>query len=361
MKTKILRHVLHESEDRKENAQIVKTILEECSDYVPYTKEGTLYRGINGNHDSFLYQEYPSNRKPTHSTIILHDFLNDVFARKGFKTNRSNSIFCSGRSSDAATYGTVYVVFPKNGFNFLWSPKISDAYNNVDIFKETKLSKMISKTIESFNKKVDIPENYGKELNILHNILLWAVLHYNCRLISRSPIFYNDYATQYDIYSESTFTNDPKYYIYTSEKGQHTDENKVEYPSLYDVFPFIQTVENISGLPSADAIKKYISDFLKKNAIESHIHRNRVSMEIYKNLLLFFLNKFLPKSKTEDVDISPKEVDAGYRENDDLYAAMASGNEIMLSGSDGVYLIKNGSSLLDEVLDASAAAKGHKK
>lgn len=39
---------------------------------------------------------------------------------------------------------------------------------------------------------------------------------------------------------------------------------------------------------------------------------------------------------------------------------MASGNEIMLSGSDGVYLIKNGSSLLDEVLDASAAAKGHK-
>jgi predicted kinase len=351
-KKKFLRHIISEDEQKKLITQdIIETIKEECSDFFQQLGDGLLYRGVPGGDDDFLYQEYPTNRKPTASSEEFHNFLNKVFKAKGFKTNRSNSVFCTGDWTEAASYGNVYVVFPKNGFNFLWSPKITDAYNNPAIFKETKIGKKIYDTLDSLMNKIPYHDTFDIKyhLSATCGIVLRSVLHFSYGLFEKPPIYF--YRSE-DKYSKNLFTSNPKYEIIA------------DGATIHDVFPFIENLSDPSGLPNKEIIEKHVHDFLSKTTQKSKFSTEYINMtgDIFDMLLMFFLNKFLPKSKTEKLpDISPSEIDVDYRENDDLYAAMASRNEIMLSGSDGVYLIRNGSSLLDEVLDAAADANRRRK
>ena len=117
----------------------------ECSDaYRAYQNTKTaLYRGVKVNDGLFsgffklfkpkqdlnIYLGKPrENRKPLGSDSYMQRAFDEVFQEKGFTALRSNSIFCTGSSGMAGDFGRTYIIFPKNGFSFTWSPSVKDLY-----------------------------------------------------------------------------------------------------------------------------------------------------------------------------------------------------------------------------------------
>lgn len=71
------------------------------------------------------------NRKPKDTAELVHDQLNKLIKRAGFIANRENSIFTTSDESFARSYGQyTALIFPMDGFDFLWSKRFSDLFEN---------------------------------------------------------------------------------------------------------------------------------------------------------------------------------------------------------------------------------------
>lgn len=132
-------------------------IKNECSEIINIYKKSQgnfLYRGITLSSDlenSFLLSgEIRSNRIRTDNSISEENtkLINNSLAKLGITARRDNSLFCATAFYTANGYGSgVYVIFPKNGFEYTWflaqSPeeeyvwtylkKIVDTWNNKNI------------------------------------------------------------------------------------------------------------------------------------------------------------------------------------------------------------------------------------
>lgn len=95
-----------------------------------FLKNEIMYRGMRRN---FAYGEFvtPENREPVSSTQKFQDNLDTILKISGFKAIRSNSAFCSGSISSVKWYGTPYLMFPFDPFEFTWSKYLIDAFNDI--------------------------------------------------------------------------------------------------------------------------------------------------------------------------------------------------------------------------------------
>lgn len=110
--------------------QALKTIQSECKQaYQVFENTGLrAYRGIEiQTYESFLGKtgrdRRPMNSTPEFQQLMdqaLRDYLGSDAAV------RSNSIFVTGYSGHARSYGTMYVIFPKDSARFTWSTKYDD-------------------------------------------------------------------------------------------------------------------------------------------------------------------------------------------------------------------------------------------
>ncbi len=93
-----------------------------------------MYRGITKTSADAVYGKPFEARKPKDSNATLHKILLDKMTEMGIKANRQNTTFMTGRYSQADGYGTVYIMFPVDGFDFSWSTKIGDLILDNDKF-----------------------------------------------------------------------------------------------------------------------------------------------------------------------------------------------------------------------------------
>lgn len=103
---------------------------------------GFLYRGIRKKYNTAT-SDYESNapdifvgkpredRSAKDSKATIQIEFDKMLTQSGFKALRSNSIFCSGNYQQAEGYGKAYVIFPKDGFSFMWSPIYHDLYSDL--------------------------------------------------------------------------------------------------------------------------------------------------------------------------------------------------------------------------------------
>ena len=103
-----------------------------------------MYRGITKTSADALYGKPFEARKPKDSNAILHKILLDKMTEMGIKANRQNTTFMTGRYSQADGYGTVYIMFPVDGFDFSWSTKIGDLILDNDKFSSIVQSSSLS-------------------------------------------------------------------------------------------------------------------------------------------------------------------------------------------------------------------------
>ena len=103
-----------------------------CSEFLASVRATNklLFRGQDDTEHP-VFVGYPrENRSPKDSDIEAQRLFDQYLTTMGFKALRSNSIFTSSDDSQAGNYGTVYAIFPKNGFSFTWSTKEEDLVMN---------------------------------------------------------------------------------------------------------------------------------------------------------------------------------------------------------------------------------------
>lgn len=99
-----------------------------CGEALKSIKEAQklIFRGQDdASHPVFV--GYPrSDRVPKDSNLEAQKLLDTYLSTMGFKALRSNSIFTTSDMNQAGDFGDLYAIFPKDGFNFTWSPTVSD-------------------------------------------------------------------------------------------------------------------------------------------------------------------------------------------------------------------------------------------
>lgn len=111
-----------------DKAKYFTKIEKECSDFIKTIKsaDNFLFRGIKNN-EPVLYG-FPHDQRATKDTKEeVQKIFDEYLKMANFKALRSNSIFCTSNYHTATTFGYhVYIIFPKNGFDFTWSKKQED-------------------------------------------------------------------------------------------------------------------------------------------------------------------------------------------------------------------------------------------
>lgn len=103
-------------------------IEKECGEFLKAVKSTKrfLYRGMRGNEPVLI--GYPHEDRAAKDTKeVTQKLFDDLLTLANFKAKRSNSIFTTGSRSQARNYGdSVYIIFPKDGYNFTWTPQHED-------------------------------------------------------------------------------------------------------------------------------------------------------------------------------------------------------------------------------------------
>jgi hypothetical protein len=153
----------------------------DCSDSIAAAKEADkfLLRGVASGGPQIFLGRSRDNRKPLDSDKLDATMMDDYLKASGFTALRSNSIFCTGSLYGVGKYGTVYIIFPVNGFDITWSPKVHDFTNYVAAHKPGELYKFAD-SYDNYTKLGYVTQGF-----IYHTIL--RELHSN-----NMAIPYND-------------------------------------------------------------------------------------------------------------------------------------------------------------------------
>jgi len=141
-------NIISDYELTPEDVILGKMLKTHCMEYINqigiyniFNHEKSLYRGVQ-HHEKYLIakQVRLENRTPLDSSPELHQKLNDYFVSR-FGEPFRDAVFASGNEILAGEYtnnkgdGGVYVVFPSNGYRFIWSDTIKDLWSYYKRFK----------------------------------------------------------------------------------------------------------------------------------------------------------------------------------------------------------------------------------
>lgn len=94
-----------------------------------YLKLGVrLFRGVTGGEGDAFEGTVRANRIPKDTSKSAHNILDAYFKKTFGLAARSEALFVSPDLTTAAGYGMVYEIFPLDGFDYVWSPILEDAY-----------------------------------------------------------------------------------------------------------------------------------------------------------------------------------------------------------------------------------------
>lgn len=105
---------------------IANLIKKDCSEYLNNNKGIVLYSGRDRENLKFLDKQIRKDRRPLTTNRKLHLLMDNIFKSIFNIKLRSETLFCTLDIDVAEGFGNVYVIFPKNGYNFYWSEKIGD-------------------------------------------------------------------------------------------------------------------------------------------------------------------------------------------------------------------------------------------
>jgi hypothetical protein len=134
----------------KSLSPLIQTIQKECSQALAAYKatDKVLLRGLKKNKsNSPAYVGRSWNERQTMNSDPEGQRVFDYALQKmGISALRSNSIFATTDSSQAGQYGNLYVIIPKNGFQFSWSVHEDDmVIDDVSVlYKEVVIDKIMN-------------------------------------------------------------------------------------------------------------------------------------------------------------------------------------------------------------------------
>jgi hypothetical protein len=150
--------------------KLLSIISNKCSYILTEYKKTSkvLYRGIKTIKHYFI-DKSPVNRMPTATDKQIQIQLDKQLFYAGFTALRSNSIFCTSKFTAARNYSScVYVIFPIDGFDYMWCNTARDLTVTYDLYHiDITNNDIHNKFIRDLYNKTPIvfTELYGFENN----------------------------------------------------------------------------------------------------------------------------------------------------------------------------------------------------
>lgn len=136
---------------------LVQTIQKECSQALKAFKSTgkILFRGLKKNKTNtpaYVGRSW-NERKTMNSTEQGQQIFDYALQKMGISALRSNSIFTTSDSNQASGYGNLYIIIPKNGFQFSWS--VGDSDMVIDDTRVLYKSEVLDKIMDNIDALVD--------------------------------------------------------------------------------------------------------------------------------------------------------------------------------------------------------------
>jgi hypothetical protein len=85
-----------------------------------------FYRGTYENGSNIFIGKPFNDRRPRDTDRRNQKLIDDKLSKMGFTALRKNSIFVTASGMDIAHYGDRFVIFPIDGFSYMWTPAAND-------------------------------------------------------------------------------------------------------------------------------------------------------------------------------------------------------------------------------------------
>jgi hypothetical protein len=136
---------------------LVQTIQKECSQALKAFKSTgkILFRGLKKsktNTPAYVGRSW-NERKTMNSEPEGQKVFDYALQKMGISALRSNSIFTTSDSNQASGYGNLYIIIPKNGFQFSWS--VGDPDMVIDDTRVLYKSEVLDKIMDNIDALVD--------------------------------------------------------------------------------------------------------------------------------------------------------------------------------------------------------------
>jgi len=305
---------INESSDY-DHAEIIDALLRTCMPYLKDRKfdqhypEHQLYSGRNRGDEVFFVDTIRSNREPKDTPQWMHRDLDNRFFQKFGVRARSNALFTTGSYSQASSYGDIYIIFPKGQYTVIWSDDIQDLYIHIK---------------HIYTEAIGIPDHYFDWDSDIGDMLERSDSDYDVDeyIENRSEEEYNKYYGEDTKGGIWTYTFDNYYeedlkkmgikrghtrdiFIKGFKKEKIKDMLMDKYGSL---FP-----DNLVWSPDIT-----LEDFVDKN-------RNKYEKEYIEDRV---------RNIEREIEHGMKDLINNYNKGD-IEGAIESGNEVMLSSSQG--------------------------
>ncbi|HKK68825.1 MAG TPA: hypothetical protein VJ946_11460, partial [Bacteroidales bacterium] len=134
---------------------IAEYIKQHCAPWLKHAgPDVVLYRGTNSLLGMEVATKKPRmDRRPTNTKEPKHRLFDTLIKMAGGTANRTNSVFVSPHRDDAASYGSLFVVYPMGEFHYTWSPVYRDWF--VD-FRFSDMVREIPKKYHDLAKKEEL-------------------------------------------------------------------------------------------------------------------------------------------------------------------------------------------------------------
>ena len=179
-----------------------------------------LYRGLSGVGGMGI-KTPRADRMAKDMSLSGHEYLGNLFKKYHGWNARKEGVFCSGNIGETSSYGISYIVFPIDGYKYLWSDDIRDLFSCMEqdqdfkykgdyanfsvLWNEDELNYFMSEYDYDSDDENDIIFKADKEVNN-------AIKNYKNNDLSK-------YLTTYDE-NELTLKCKKYYYIKWSDKNE---------------------------------------------------------------------------------------------------------------------------------------------
>lgn len=118
-----------------------------------------FYRGIPTNKgESFtIFVDKNRDRRPTDSKQEIHDYTNEL-SLKRHNINLRNGLFLTQSINAALDYGKVYIVYPMDGVELYYNPKVRDFYADIARYTAFNKDKPNNNKIEDYIEGIKVLE-----------------------------------------------------------------------------------------------------------------------------------------------------------------------------------------------------------
>lgn len=122
----------------------MEQIERECSWILAINKKIKMFL-LSGmkNRGAVIYGNTTTGRKPSQSDSLLTLYFDEYLSQTGCKALRSNSIFVTTDDYQAENYGGLYLIFPKNGFDYTFTNRKDLILNTDEHFDLSSLNKFV--------------------------------------------------------------------------------------------------------------------------------------------------------------------------------------------------------------------------